>query len=276
MYRRSFASLIAGLSICAVAAGAVPSALASSSGITSGGRLLKTHAREVLPTHGGAATSLNWGGYAVTPASKDVTGVSSTFVVPKAGLVPPGFAATWTGIGGYNSSDLIQAGVTENSLPTNPISGAQYGAWYEILPASETAISDCTGNSACTVNPGDTVTVNIHLTSPGHWDVSLSDPAEGWTFDKAVPYTSTESSAEWILEAPTVIAQTILAGTGTVQFGPTSTFTTASGGTQTIAQGNPTAIALSPGLVNEATPSALGTDGESFNVCAYKQTCPAP
>jgi hypothetical protein len=268
-------SLVAGISMCAVAGAAVPSALATTSAVT-GGRLLKTSAREVLPTHGGNATSLNWGGYAVTPASKDVTGVTSTFVVPKAGLIPPGFAATWAGVGGYNSADLIQAGVSENSLPTNPISGAQYGAWYEILPASETPVSSCSGNVACTVKPGDKVSVNIHLTSPGQWDVSLADPTEGWTFDKAVPYASTGSSAEWILEAPTVIAQTLLAGTGTVSFGPTSTFTTASGGTQTIAQGSPTAIALSPGLINEATPSALAPDGQSFNVCAYKQTCPAP
>jgi hypothetical protein len=257
----------------ALAAATAPVAIASS---VTQGRLLKTSAHELLPTHGGSATSLNWGGYAVTPASHDVTAVTSTFVVPKAGLILPGFAASWAGIGGYNSSDLIQAGVTENSLPTNPISGAQYGAWYEILPASETPVSNCTGNAACTVAPGDTVTVNIHQTSPGQWSISIADPTEGWTFNKALAYASSESSAEWILEAPTVIAQTILAGVGTAHFGPTSTFTTASGGTQTIAQGNPTSIALSPGLINEATPSGLAADGQSFNVCAYKQTCPAP
>jgi hypothetical protein len=275
MRRGSFvATAVASLGVCAALA-ATSAPIVAASAVTQG-RLVKTSAREVLPRHGGTATSLNWGGYAVTPASHDVTAVSSTFVVPKAGLILPGFAATWAGIGGYNSSDLIQAGVTENSLPTNPISGAQYGAWYEILPASETPISNCAGNSACTVAPGDAVTVNIHQTSPGQWDISIADPTEGWTFDKALAYSSTESSAEWILEAPTVIAQTILAGVGTTHFGPTSTFTTTSGGTQTIAQGSPTAIALSPGLVNEATPSALGANGQSFNVCAYAQTCPAP
>jgi hypothetical protein len=258
-----------------VALAATSAPIAVASGVTQG-RLVKTSAHELLPTRGGSATSLNWGGYAVTPASHDVTAVTSTFVVPKAGLILPGFAASWAGIGGYNSSDLIQAGVTENSLPTNPISGPQYGAWYEILPASETPVSNCAGNSACTVKPGDSVTVNIHQTSPGQWNISIADPTEGWTFDKAQAYASTESSAEWILEAPTVIAQTILAGVGTAHFGPTSTFTTASGGTQTIAQGDPTSIALSPGLINEATPSALAADGQSFNVCAYAQSCATP
>jgi hypothetical protein len=193
-----------------------------------------------LPKHGGTADSLNWSGYAVTPTNDGITAVSSTFVVPSAGLVPPGFAASWTGIGGYNSSDLIQAGVSENSLPSNSLLGPQYDAWYELLPASETEISGCTGDANCTVSPGDP-----------------------------------ESSGEWILEAPTVGVQTLLANVGTAEFGPTSTYTQ-NGTTHTIAQGDPTQIDLSPGLVNEATPSALASDGQSFNVCAYAQSCAAP
>jgi hypothetical protein len=60
-----------------------------------------------------------------------------------------------------------------------------------------------------------------------------------------------------------------------VHFGPTSTYPDGSG-THTIAAGNPTLIFLSPGVVNEATPSALASDGQSFNDCAYAQSCPAP
>ena len=40
--------------------------------------------------------------------------------------------------------------------------------------------------------------------------------------------------------------------------------------------GDPTQIFLSPGVVNEATPSALASDGQSFNDCAYAQSCAAP
>jgi hypothetical protein len=29
-------------------------------------------------------------------------------------------------------------------------------------------------------------------------------------------------------------------------------------------------------VVNEATPSALASDGQSFNDCAYAQSCAAP
>jgi hypothetical protein len=49
------------------------------------------------------------------------------------------------------------------------------------------------------------------------------------------------------------------------------------GGTiHTIAEGDSTEIFLSPGAVNEATPSALAADGQSFNDCAYAQSCSAP
>ncbi len=229
---------------------------------------------ERLPTHGGTTDSLNWSGYAVTPSSSNITAVSSTFTVPSAGLVPPGFAATWTGIGGYNTSDLIQAGTAEQSAPSNPLLGDQYYAWYELLPASETQLTNCTGDPNCTVTPGDNITVNISQVSGNTWSISMTDAGK-WSWSQDVNYASSESSGGWILEAPTLVAQTVLAPVGTVHFGPTSTYT-AGGVTHTIAEGNPTQIFLSPGVVNEATPSALASDGQSFNDCAYAQSCAAP
>ncbi len=237
------------------------------------GTLVPKHKGEVLPRHGGTADSLNWSGYAVTPGS-GVTAVNSTFTVPSAGLVPPGFAATWTGIGGYNTSDLIQAGTAEQSAPDNPVLGPQYYAWYELLPDSETQLTGCTGDANCTVTPGDNVTVNISQVSGNTWSIALTDAGK-WSWSKNVTYASSESSAEWILEAPTLVAQTVLAPVGTTHFGPTSTYTVG-GTTHTIAQGDPTEIFLSPGAVNEATPSALAADGQSFNDCAYAQSCAAP
>ncbi len=227
-----------------------------------------------LPRHGGTADSLNWSGYAVTPSGGGITAVSSTFTVPSAGLVPPGFAATWTGIGGYNTSDLIQAGTAEQSAPDNPVLGPQYYAWYELLPASETQLTGCTGDANCTVTPGDNITVNIKQVSGDTWNIAMTNAGK-WSWSQNVTYSSSESSGEWILEAPTLVAQTVLAPVGTVHFGPTSTYT-AGGVTHTIAQGDPTQIFLSPGAVNEATPSSLASDGQSFNDCAYAQTCAAP
>ena len=237
------------------------------------GALIPAHKGQVLPLHGGTTSSLNWSGYAVTPGS-GITAVSSTFTVPAAGLVPPGFAATWAGIGGYNTSDLIQAGTAEQSLPDSPVVGPQYYAWYELLPNSETMLTNCSGDANCTVTPGDSVSVNITKVSGNTWSISVADSGK-WSWSQNVNYSSSQSSAEWILEAPTLVAQTILAPVGTVHFGPTSTYTDG-GGTHTIAAGNPTQIDLGTGVVNEATPSALAADGQSFNDCAYAQSCPTP
>jgi hypothetical protein len=241
------------------------------------GLLVRANSHAALPRHGGTVDSLNWSGYAVTPSGGDVTAVSSTLVVPTAGLIPPGFAATWAGIGGYTSGDstLIQAGVGEQSLPTLPILGDQYYAWYELLPNTETQLTGCTGDANCTVTPGESISVTISLVSGTTWNIAMTD-AGHWSWSQHVTYTSSKASAEWILEAPTVlVAQTVIAPVGTVAFGPTSTYT-AGGLTQTIAQGNPTQIDLSPGVINEATPSALASNGQSFDDCAYAQTCATP
>jgi hypothetical protein len=236
------------------------------------GVLIPAHKGQKLPLHGGTTSSLNWSGYAVTDSG--ITGVSSTFKVPTAGLDPPGFAATWAGIGGYNTRDLIQAGVEEQSFPSSPVLGKQYQAWYELLPASETPISNCSGNSSCTVTPGDQVSVHISDIAGNTWNISLTD-ARKWSWSKNVTYSSSKSSAEWILEAPTLVAQTVLANVGTVPFGPTSTYT-AGGSTRTIGAGKPTRIDLGTGVVNEATPSALASNGQSFNDCSYALSCSTP
>ena len=230
----------------------------------------------LIALKGGTADSLNWAGYAVTPGS-GITAVSGTFTVPAAGELPPGFAASWAGIGGFSTSDLIQAGVSENDAVGGALLGGQYNAWYEILPASETPISGCSGNvPSCAVNPGDKVTVNISNAGGNTWKISLVD-AGNWSWSISLNYASTESSAEWIQEAPTLaVVQTLPADVGTVSFGPTSTYTQA-GSTHTIATGNPTLINESPvGIVNLATTSALAADGQSFNVCVYAQSCAAP
>jgi hypothetical protein len=272
--------VVLGLSVAAVAlvaagpASAQTPTRATPRGV---GVLIPAHQGQVLPTRGGTVDSLNWSGYAVTPGS-GITAVSSTYTVPSAGLDPPGFAATWTGIGGYSTSDLIQAGTAEDSAPSNPILGTQYYAWYELLPNSETQITGCTGDANCTVTPGDQMSVQIKNVSGNTWSISIADSGK-WSWSQDVTYSSSESSAEWILEAPTLVeAQTLLANVGTQHFGSTSTYTQG-GTTYTIAQGSPTQIDLSPspvGGLDEAIPSALASDGQSFNDCSYANTCAAP
>jgi hypothetical protein len=233
------------------------------------GVLRPVNPHQVLPTRDATVSSLNWSGYAtVAPAGHPITAVSTHFIVPTVKRAPAGFSSTWAGIGGYNTQDLIQAGTESDTA------GAPY-AWYEILPASETPItSGCVGDNACTVRPGDNMTVTITSQGGDNWLISMVN-ANHWTWSLNLSYASTFSSAEWILEAPTVGAQTVLANVGVQRFVPTNTYTI-DGVTKVIKQGNPIKIILSPGLVNEATPSALNAAGNAFNDCAYKNSCAAP
>jgi len=261
------------------AAGKAQTSVTQTSGVV-GGPLIRSNGHEALPIQGGSVQSSNWSGYAVTPSSANVTGVSSTFTVPTAGLILPGFSANWAGIGGYSSTDLIQAGVAEDSIPTNPILGDQYYAWYELLPGDSVQLTDCSGDSSCSVSPGDVVSVDIFQTANDVWTIDVSDSGHwSWT-DTDVPYSSTHSSAEWILEAPQVDGlPTLVAGDGTSYFGPTSTYTLGSGAPQTIASGDPTQIDLTTPevpTVNLATPSALASNGQSFDVCVYATSCTTP
>lgn len=259
------APMLAGAALIGVAPAAAPAVQA----VGGHGVLQKVSPHQVLPTHNADTTSLNWSGYAaLAPAGSKITDVTQNWIVPTVSLLPPGFSSTWAGIGGYNSTDLIQAGTESDTF------GGNY-AWYEILPASETPItSGCSGDSTCTVNPGDNMSVTIHSTGGDGWTISMTD-AGHWSWSTSLNYPSTFSSAEWILEAPTVGVQSVLANVGTQQFTGANTFTM-DGVTRNIAGGNSVRILLSPGLINEATPSALNSTGDRFNSCAWKQSCAAP
>ena len=276
MVLRTLGGLVSTLMLAAtgglVAGGSAPAVTSSvASAATGHGVLIPAHLGQALPAKNADVSSLNWSGYAVVgQAGHPITAVTQNWIVPTVSNVPAGFSSTWAGIGGYNTSDLIQAG-TESDTAQTPY------AWYEILPASETPItSGCAGDATCTVRPGDAMTVSIKNTGGNNWSISMTNPR--WTWSLNLTYASTLSSAEWILEAPTVGTQTVLANVGTQKFTagtPGNTYTV-DGTTQQIGQGNPVRILLSPGLVNEATPSALNPAGTAFNDCAYKQSCAAP
>jgi hypothetical protein len=248
-------------------ASAVPFALGGSGAGASGlnGVLIPATPNEPVPSAGGTLLSRNWSGYAVTSSKHAISRARSTFIVPALSPPPAGFASTWVGVGGISRPDLIQAGISEQSARPH------YFAWWEKLPNPAVPI----GNKP--VSPGDHVSVTIRQHSPSRWTISLTD-AGRWTWRKTVTYHSSRSSAEWILEAPTVNGrQSTLPGLTTARFGPTSTYVT-HGGRHTIADGNwlkIVMVARHSGM-REATPSALARDGQSFNACAWTRSCPTP
>jgi hypothetical protein len=180
-------------------------------------------------------------------------------------------AATWSGIGGYKTHDLIQAGTAEDSY-SGGLFGKQYFAWYELLPNGEQNLHHCSGERNCPVRPGDRISVAIRNLGGQRWTISMTNSGH-WHWSKQVSYNSSRSSAEWILEAPSFgDAQQALAPVGTVHFGLTSKYIRARHD-RTIADGHPIKIILT----GEAKPSHLAADGQSFNDCAYRLSpCPGP
>ena len=154
------------------------------------------------PTVGPTAASKNWSGYVLTGAT--YTGVTGTFNVPSLGSAPTdAMASQWVGIDGATPDDpsLIQAGVAEQySASTNTY---LVYAWVEELPAPATAIP-------LAVVSGDEVTVTIAQISAGQWGILVKDDSTGQQYSTAMAYAGPATSAEWIVEAPT------LAATGTI------------------------------------------------------------
>ena len=75
----------------------------------------------------------NWSGYAETGT---YTGVTGTWTIPTVAVSTSAtYSSAWVGVDGFNDSNLIQTGTEEDYYS----GAAHYNAWWEILPASETA-----------------------------------------------------------------------------------------------------------------------------------------
>lgn len=145
--------------------------------------------------------SSNWSGYAIEGGG--ISSVAGTFTVP---VLNPSWnetdASEWVGIDGVSNGSLIQAGVHEESYH----GVVTIWPWWEILPAPETPIG------TMVVNAGDKITVNIHWVSGGKWQIGLIDVATSQAFATRQTYTGPSTSAEWIVEAPTIGSSTATLG----------------------------------------------------------------
>ena len=205
-----------------------------------------------------AATSQNWAGYAATGGQR-YTGVSGTWTVPQlASSGAAGVGATWVGIGGVNSRDLIQAGTQDVSSGAGQ---AEFQAWIELLPQASQQIP-------LAVAPGDSVSVSITEQGAGSgvWQIVFKNNTSGNTYQTTVQYRSSESSAEWIEEAPASSNGIVpLDNFGSLVFSRATavengrTVDLAQAGAQPITMLNSAKQAL-------AVPSSIGSDGSSFSV----------
>jgi hypothetical protein len=232
-----------------------------------------------------AAKSTNWSGYNQGTLSHGMTlfsQVGGDWVVPTATSHKSGqdeFSSTWIGIGGgcLNAScsatdnTLIQTG-TEQDVDGQ--GKASYSAWWEIIPGPSIGISN-------PVSAGDSMHGDVRSTVPGAWTITLTNLTKGWKFTQTVPYSSSEATAEWILETPLIIGSN--AGVAAMPTLSTTHFNNATVNNKVNNMGIPSAgllasesIQLVQGGTVVATPSSPDASANGFNVCTYANSCPVP
>jgi hypothetical protein len=194
-------------------------------------------------------TSGNWSGYAATGSSGSYTSVTSSWVQPAVTCGSQDtYSSFWVGLDGYSNSALEQTGTEADCIGGK----ATYGAWWEVLPASESAYS-------VTVRAGDQLSASVVDNGNGTFTMTLSDSTEGWT--KTTTHAGSsgyqDSSAEVIAEATEVngsIAK--LSNFGTVTF----TNSTAGGAAlgslspnEIVMEGNSGDVKAQPGTISGGT-----------------------
>ncbi len=150
---------------------------------------------------GAASVSSNWAGYVATSHARpraSFTSVSGSWTQPGVSCArgSEAYSAVWVGLGGYREGAraLEQAGTDANCSRGGH---ASYAAWYELLPAAPVSVR-------LTVQPGDQLVAAVTV-SARHVTVAVRDLTSGARFQKTVRAELTDlSSAEWIVEAPSV------------------------------------------------------------------------
>lgn len=191
--------------------------------------------------------STNWAGYAIHRGGVHFTQVVGQWTQPTVTCVagPPTYSSVWVGIGGYSESSqaLEQIGTEADCGDSG---SEQSSAWFELVPADSTTIH-------LPVAPGDGVRASVTVT--GHTVVvALADLTTGRSFQRRLHARLLDTtSAEWIVEAPSLCSGSSCQTLPLADFGATgfafATATSSDGQTGTIQSPawNETSISLFEG-----------------------------
>jgi Peptidase A4 family len=259
MSHRSFVRMAALTAAGATALFAAPAAFAAAPAATAA-PLQVSSALAHQETHGlhslskrsnTTVSSSNWSGYAATGSSGEFTSVSSSWTQPTLTCTSKTtYSSYWVGLDGYSNSALEQTGTEADCIGGK----AEYGAWWEVLPASESAYS-------VTVKAGDSLSASVVDNGNGTFTMTLTDSTEGWskTTTHAGSSGYQDSSAEVIAEATEVngsIAK--LSDFGTVNF------SNAEANGSSLGSFSPNEIIMAGSSDTKAQPSSIS--GGSFSV----------
>jgi hypothetical protein len=145
-------------------------------------------------------------------------------------------------------------------------SGAvDYSSWIEMLPQSSR-------NVPLSVSAGDSVTVTLTQQSGNDWLITMKNNTTNGSYNVTVQYSSSNSSAEWVQEAPSVGRGLVsLDQFGTIQFNGASAVR--DGKTMSASALGAKAITMINGQGQAiAQPSTIGNDGSSFTIARTDAT----
>jgi len=159
------------------------------------------------------SSSTNWSGYAnyepLAPYNSSKSFVLAEWTVPFAqqafGVCTGGweYSSEWPGFDGLGSNDVLQAGSESDAYCLNGATQQFYSLWYEWYPAASVRITNLS------IAPGNLIEAYIwySTTAPlgNAYLVNLTNNTSTYIgFNPPAGTTFQGTSAEWIVEAPTV------------------------------------------------------------------------
>jgi hypothetical protein len=219
--------------------------------------------------------SSNWAGYAVHRAHVNFKKVVGTWTQPTAACTPgqPSYSSLWVGLGGYSvtSQALEQIGTEADCTASGTETSS---AWYELVPAASQTVRIPLG-------AGDRVRASVSV-SGRNVTLTLDNLTRHRRFTRRLHTSAVDTtSAEWILEAPSVCSGSACQTLPLADFGSTgftaarATTTTGHVGTIDDRRWRTTKIILAEGGRQfigglapsaTATPSSLSAKDTAFTV----------
>lgn len=203
----------------------------------------------------------NWSGYADTGSGYST--VTGKWTEPSATCTSTtSLAAFWVGIDGFNSSSVEQDGtLIECSGGT-----AFYYTWWEMYPSNAIQVV------GSTLRPGDSITASV-VRSGSSYTLKVTDSSRsGDSFSTTQSCSCSNSSAEWIAEAPSGSNGVFpLPHFSTFSLNSATVATTSKSGTISSFTDDEITMVDSSGNV-EAQPGALNSSGNAFSVTWRRST----
>jgi hypothetical protein len=167
------------------------------------------------------STSTNWAGYAVTRSGTSFRHVSGSWVQPAVDCSQGAgtYSSVWVGLGGYKttSAALEQIGTEADCSGSGK---ATYSTWYELVP-------DTSHSARIAIQPGDTIHASAAV-SGKLTTLTIKNVTRGTSFTKVLHGSAVDvTSAEWIVEAPSLCTNSGQCVTAPLAAFGTTTFTNA-------------------------------------------------